>query len=340
MFVSVIVPCLNEGDHIGSCLDSILANDYPQEALEVLVVDGMSDDDTPRIVQRYLEQHSSIKLLDNPTRTTPAALNLGLTYARGDVIMRMDAHTTYPPNYISGLVAWLDRSGADNVGGVCLTVPSAPTSIARAIALGNAHPFGVGNAYFRIGTRQPRWVDTVPFGCYRREVFDRIGLFDEDLLRNQDDEFNHRLLRRGGRILLVPDIVSYYHARRTLANLWRMFYQYGYFKPLVVRKLGAILTVRQVVPALFVMGLCTSAAAAPWSGLMRWTLGVLATAYGIGVVASVVPAALRHGLRIGVALCFVFPVIHFGYGVGFLKGALDFILLRRGATQLRSRPSR
>src|SRR5262249_8702492 len=141
-----------------------------------------------------------------------------------------------------------------------------------------SHPFGIGNAQYRLGTREPRWVDTVPFGCYRKDVFQRIGLFDEELVRNQDDEFNLRLIRRGGRILLVPDVVSYYSARGSLAKLWQMFYQYGYFKPLVVRKVRGILTVRQVVPAAFVAFLLVVGVLALGSAPMRWTwLGVLAT---------------------------------------------------------------
>lgn len=329
--MSVIVPCLNEAQFIGRCLESIVANDYPREWVEVLVVDGMSTDETPQIVQRYSHQHLYIRLLHNSQRSTPAALNLGLAQARGEFIMRMDAHNTYPTNYIRDTVSWLQRSGADNVGGVWVTVPSDRTEIARAIAVALAHPFGVGNAHYRIGTGQPRWVDTVPFGCYRRDVFQRIGMFDEDLLRNQDDEFNHRLLRHGGRILLVPGIVSYYHARSTLSNLWRMFYQYGYFKPLVARKLGAILTARQLVPAAFLASLAGSAALAPWWPAMTWLAAGLLGAYLAGVVASAMPTAFRQGVRSALALCVVFPTIHLGYGLGYLKGVLDFLVLRRGS---------
>src|SRR5690606_23824190 len=153
--------------------------------------------------------------------------------------------------YVSGLVGWLERSGADGVGGVCETLPGADTPTARAIAVAMAHPFGVGNSWFRIGVREPRLVDTVPFPCYPMELFRRIGGFDEELVRNQDDEFNARLLQRGGRLLLVPGVVSQYYARTRLRNLARMFFQYGLFKPAVIRKTGAVLTVRQLVPAAF-----------------------------------------------------------------------------------------
>ncbi|MGH7607745.1 MAG: glycosyltransferase family 2 protein, partial [Gemmatimonadales bacterium] len=257
--VTVVLPCRNEGRYIAACLDSILAAAYPPERLEVLVVDGMSDDGTRERVARYAAAHPRIRLLDNPARIVPTALNVGIEAATGDVIARMDAHVVYPPEYLPRLVHALAESGADNVGGCIVTLPADGTAVAQAIAIALGHPFGVGNSHFRIGARGARFVDTVPFGCYRRDVFARIGLFDEDLVRNQDDEFNHRLVRRGGRVLLLPDVVSYYYARGSFAQVARMFYQYGAFKPLVARKVGRVMTLRQLVPAAFVSGLAAAA---------------------------------------------------------------------------------
>jgi len=327
--VSVIVPCRNEAAFMTMCLDSIIANDFPRDWLEVLVVDGMSDDGTRETVARYAARDDHIRLLENPRRITPAALNIGVAEARGEIILRMDAHNEYPPNYISTLVTSLLESGADNVGGAWITRPANGTRRARAIAAALAHPFGVGNAHFRLGVREPRWVDTVPFGCYRRDVFARIGPFDEELIRNQDDEFNLRLIKQGGRILLVPTISSYYHARESLAKLWRMYFQYGYFKPLVVRKVGGVLTVRQLVPALFVLGVAVTAILAPWVPLMAAALAVLLGAYIIADVTCATRVAARQGAGVGLALCAVFPVLHVSYGVGFLRGALDFLVRRR-----------
>jgi glycosyltransferase involved in cell wall biosynthesis len=236
--VSIIVPCRNEEAYIARCLDSILASDYPKDRLEVVVSEGRSSDRTREILLAYAAKNPEIILLDNPTGATPAGLNLAIRRASGDIIVRMDAHVLYPSDYVSRLVRGLEESGADNVGGVLETVPAENTPGARAIAIGLAHPFGVGNAHFRTGARVRREVDTVPFGCYRREVFDRIGLFDEELIRNQDDEFNFRLIRRGGRVLLLPDVLCRYFARRSLRHLAGMYYQYGYFKPLVARKVG------------------------------------------------------------------------------------------------------
>ena len=198
-------------------------------------------------------------------------MNLGIAAAGGSVIVRMDAHVEYPGRLHLRAGGPLERSGADNVGGVCQTLPAGDSAVAKAVAFGMSHPLGVGNSHFRIGTLEDRWVDTVPFGCYRREVFDRIGLFDEELVRNQDDEFNLRLIRHGGRILLSPRIVCKYFARDSLAKLWRMYYQYGYFKPLVVRKVGGVMTIRQLLPPLFVLSLIVTGLAAPWSWL-GWPL--------------------------------------------------------------------
>ena len=247
-----MVPCRNEEGYIARCLDSILEGDYPRSLLEVLVVNGGSSDRTAEIVAAYAAAHRGVVALENPQGTTPAALNIGIRAASGRVIVRMDAHVLYPPDYIRRLVAGLEDSGADNVGGVLETVPGEDTPVAQAIALGISHRFGVGNSHFRVGTSERREVDTVPFGCFRREVFDRIGLFDEELIRNQDDEFNFRIITRGGRVLLLPDVFCRYFARRSFSQLARMYYQYGYFKPLVARKVGRVMTVRQLVPGLLV----------------------------------------------------------------------------------------
>ncbi|HEV8400732.1 MAG TPA: glycosyltransferase family 2 protein [Gemmatimonadales bacterium] len=328
-FVTVIVPTRDEERYIAATLDSILATAYPADRLEVLVVDGQSRDRTPAVVREYAVRHPAVALLDNPKRTAPAALNVGIRAARGEVIVRMDAHVVYPTDYLPRAVAALAETGADNVGGVIVTRPGAETPMGRAIALGLSHRLGVGNSYFRIGTAERRWVDTVPFGCFRRSLFDRIGMFDEDLVRNQDDEFNFRIRRQGGRVLLLPDLVAYYYARPALRQVARMYFQYGYFKPLVARKLGRIMTVRQLVPAAFLLTLATAALLAPW---FRWAaLGgaAVAAAYALAVGACAAAAATRHGVRCGLALATVFPVLHASYGFGFLRGIVDHVL-RRG----------
>jgi glycosyltransferase involved in cell wall biosynthesis/predicted ATP-grasp superfamily ATP-dependent carboligase len=326
--VSIIIPCRNEERHMARCLESILASDYPPDRLEVLVVDGMSTDRTREIIARYVALHPRIRLFDNPEQSAPAALNIGLRAATGDIIMRMDAHVFYPPSYITRLVSGLEETGADNVGGVIHTLPADDTPMSRAIALGMSHPFGVGNSYFRIGSTACRWVDTVPFGCYRREVFERIGLFDEELIRNQDDELNFRLIKHGGRILLMPSVVAEYYARSSLRHVARMFYQYGYFKPLVAQKVGRIMTVRQLIPALLVVSLVGAGGLAVWWPTMRILFAGILGSYATGVVLCAARAAWQRGVRCGTLLAAVFPVMHFSYGFGFLERITEQVVGR------------
>jgi glycosyltransferase involved in cell wall biosynthesis len=328
-FVSIVLPCRNEERYIAPCLDSILATSYPLDRLEILVVDGMSEDRTRAILDEYARRHGAIRVLDNRGRITPAALNSGVRVATGEVIVRMDAHVIYPPEYLPRLVAALGSSEADNVGGVIATLPADDSAMARAIAVGLSHPFGVGNAYFRIGVGAPRWVDSVPFGCFRREVFDRVGLFDEDLVRNQDDEFNLRLIKHGGRILLLPDVVSYYFARRSLSAVARMFYQYGYFKPLVAKKLDRVMTVRQLVPGLFLLSLVVTGLLAPWFAAARVAGAAIVASYVAAILGSAALAVRREGWRCALALIAVFPTVHGSYGFGSLRGVLHHVLQSR-----------
>lgn len=332
-FITVVVPCRNEANYIARCLDSILANDVPTEQMEVLVVDGQSDDRTRHIVQDYARRHPVVRLLSNPARIVPTALNVAIAAARGSVIVRMDAHNEYPTDYISGLVGWLQRSGADNVGAAWTTRAANDTLRARAIAAALSHPFGIGNAQFRLGTQEPREVDTVPFGCYRREVFDRIGLFDEELVRNQDDEFNFRLIRAGGRVLLVPGLVSQYYARATLQQLARMYYQYGYFKPLVVWKVRRIMTARQLLPAALVLSLAVTGLAMPWSAVARVLFFLVGGSYVAANLLAAACAVRVHGPKCAAALVIVFPVIHWSYGVGYVRGALSVLFSGFAATR-------
>jgi glycosyltransferase involved in cell wall biosynthesis len=330
MKVSIIVPCRNEERHIAACLDSILATTYPRDQLEVLVVDGASDDRTREIATQYAARHAHIRVLDNPKRIVPAALNIGIRAASGEVIVRMDAHVVYPPDYVSRLLAAQRRTGADNVGGKVCTVPADDSAVARAVAVALSHPFGVGNSYFRIGAGDDRWVDTVPFGCFRRDVFERVGLFDEELVRNQDDEFNHRLIRHGGRVLLVSDVVSRYYARSSLRQLGRMCYQYGLFKPVVMKKVGRVMTARQLVPAGFLLTLVgTGVAALVWpSAAVAWWLVV--GGYLAALAACAMPAGFVQGPRCALALAAAFVTLHVSYGLGFLRGLFAIELGMRG----------
>jgi len=328
-FVSVVVPCRNERDHVAPCLASILGNDYPADRREVVVVDGMSNDGTRDRIREAAAANPAVRLVDNPSRVTPAALNLGIAATSGDIVLRMDAHARYPPDYIRKLVDALERSGADNVGGVLRTLPGGPGVLAEAIALAMRHPFGVGNAAFRTGVVAPTWVDTVPFGCFRRALFDRLGGFDPELLRNQDDEMNGRIIRAGGRILLLPDVLVDYFARPALGKLARMYYQYGYYKPLVVRKLGLVPTVRQLVPAALLVALAVSALVAGMApSISAPVLAILVGTYLLAVSVATGVAWWTTRRFAALLLPAVFPVLHFAYGWGYLRGLVP--ALRRG----------
>jgi glycosyltransferase involved in cell wall biosynthesis len=330
MRISIIVPCRNEERFIGPCLDSILATHYPPHDMEVLVVDGRSDDRTREILDRYAEKSTAVVVLDNPERIVSTALNRGIRAATGEVIVRLDAHAVYPAEYVPRLVSALLETGADNVGGRMVTMPAGPGPVHKAIALALAHRLAVGNAYFRIGSTRRRWVDTVPFGCYRRDVFARFGMFDEDLVRNQDDEFNHRIIRNGGRVLLLPDVVSCYYARDSLAKLSRMYYQYGYFKPVAARKLGRVMTVRQVVPSLWLLSLLVlTVLGFAWPAAHVLWLVIMAL-YVVAIGAAGIAAMPAHGVRCGLALAVAFPVMHVSYGLGFMLGMWDLLFKHGG----------
>jgi len=215
--LAIIIPCRNEERYIGSCLDSLLDNDFPSDNLEIVVVDGMSTDRTREIVSEYCKNYPFINLIDNPWYIKPKALNIGIESSKSDIVMRIDAHAVYPKDYISKLVHKLLHHNADNIGGVRETYPG-DRPMAKAIAVGVSHPFSVGNAHWRTGTKALRKVDTVYCGCYRRGVFERIGLFNESLIRTQDREFNSRLINAGGTIILDPSVKCTYFPRTSLIN--------------------------------------------------------------------------------------------------------------------------
>lgn len=329
--LSVICPIYNEETHIEACILSIVAQDYPKDDLEVLFVDGMSGDRTREIVEKYCRAYPFIRLLDNPQRIVPTGLNIGIRAAKGDIILRLDAHAKYPTDYFSVLVKRLQETDADNVGGLCRTLPAQDTPICHAIAHAMSSPFGMGNSHFRIGTDKEMWVDTVPFGCFRREIFDKIGLFDEELVRNQDDEFNGRIIQNGGKILLLPQVVIDYFARNSINKTAKMFYQYGLFKPLVNKKLQKPATLRQFFPPLFFAGILAG-------GLLSFFFPVIRWLY-FGVLILYIMAGLFFGLKIQCRwpdilwMPAVFATIHLSYGCGYWVGGFKLLFHKKITAQ-------
>src|SRR5215510_3733404 len=324
--VSVIVPCRNEKHHIEPCIRSLLAQDLPVGSFEIIVADGLSNDGTRDILARLAAEDACLRLVDNPSRIVSTGLNIAIRAACSRIIVRIDAHTQYAPDYVSQCLAVLQETGADNVGGPWIAQGTG--YMGRAVAAAFQSPFAVGGARghnpYHIGP-----VDTVHLGCWRREVFDRIGFFDEELVRNQDDEFNLRLSRARGLIWQSPRIKSWYHPRASLRSLWRQYAQYGYWKVRVIQKHCLPASVRHLVPAAFVLTMLTLPVAAlfwPWA---LWMWGAFGILYSVGNLAASVEAARRSGLTLCLVLPAVFACYHLGYGYGFLRGIWDFIILRR-----------
>ena len=320
-FVSVVLPIYKEEKFIEKCILSILGQDYPKDRLELIFVDGMSPDRTREIVLDYSKKYPFIRLLDNPQKVVPYALNKGIKNAKGDVIIRLDGHCDYPANYISVLVKYLFQLKADNVGGIWNTLPARETDECYAIAIGSSHPFGVGGSEHKIGLKEIKQTDTVPFGCYKREVFDRIGYFDEQLTRNQDDEFNARLINNGGKIYIIPELVINYTSRDSMKKMRQMYYQYGLFKPLANKKLGAPATIRQFFPGLFVAGLVLGGILSCFSKvILTLYLAVIAFYIGIGLYIGICSAIKYKRPALVLYMPYTFFNIHISYGIGYIKG--------------------
>lgn len=321
--VSVILPIRNEGRFIERTLRAVLEQDYPSDRLEVIVADGQSTDNTRRRVLEVAAEypHVAVLCIENPGRIVSTGFNAALEEARGDVIVRVDGHTLIAPDYVRQCVAALERSEADNVGGRMNA--ESESWVGRAIAAATSSPFGVGNARFHYSDNE-EWVDTVYLGAWRRDVFRIIGPFDEEQVRNQDDEFNYRLLSAGGRILLSPRIKSRYFNRATCRSLARQYFQYGYWKVRVMQKHPGQMRLRQFVPALFVLTLLVlsfGTAVSQWSAVLG--LAALAAYLFANAGATLLVAARKPSWAMFL-LPVVYIVLHVAYGAGFLCGLVRF----------------
>ena len=319
--MSVILPIRNERSSIYACLLAVLAQNYPSERMEVIVADGMSTDGTREIIRSLQEKHVNLRYIDNPGRIVPTGLNEAIKMSKGQVVVRVDGHTIIEPDYVRWCVAELSRSGADNAGGRMFA--SGGNCFGRVVALATSCPFGVGGGRFHY-SEQEEWVDTVYMGAWRREVFAKVGLFDEELVRNQDDEFNYRLREHQGRILLSPRIRSTYTVRGDPCTLWRQYFQYGFWKVRVLQKHPRQMRPRQFVPPLVVATLIGSALLTPlsWRGELAFAL-----ATGLYIAANLTASVLiarRLGWRHLPLLPVVFAILHISYGLGFLVGLVNF----------------
>ena len=316
-YVSVVMPVRDEAGFIERSLRAVLEQDYPPERLEVLVADGMSTDGTRDLVAAVGARTRNLRIIDNPGAIASTGLNRAIADARGEIIVRVDGHTIVDRDYVSGCVAALQTFGADCVGGPMRAVGEG--RFGRAVAAATSSPFGVGGARFHYSDRQ-EWVDTVYLGAWWRTTFDRIGLFDEAMVRDQDDEFSYRLLDAGGRILLSPKIRSLYVVRGSPRALWRQYFQYGFWKVRVLRKHPRQGRARQLVPSAFVVALLSTGLAALIGYWGRAAFFVLTAAYSAASIAAAVSSARRVGWTLLPGLVLAFAIVHVSYGCGFLAG--------------------
>jgi len=331
--VSVIVPCYNEESTIRLMLDALVRQTYPKEDLEVVVADGMSNDNTVLEIENFQKSHPELKIrvIENQKRIIPAGLNRALEAAKGEYVIRLDAHCVPHPEYITRSIAGLEKRLGDNVGGVWKIVPPENTWIARSIAAAASYPLAVGDAKYRFAD-SPGEVDTVPFGAFRREYLLSIGGFNETLLANEDYELNTRIRQAGGKIWLDQNIQVQYYSRSTLRQLARQYWRYGYWKAAMLRRFPGSLRWRQALPPLFVLGLIGLLAASIWSVAARWVLLVVVIIYGMSLLLSGLDTTLqsrRFSLIFGVPL--VIATMHLSWGSAFLVSLITWLFGKKTA---------
>lgn len=318
--VSVIIPCYNEEKRIQTLLDALLRQTYPVEKIFITIADGLSQDRTREIIAAFQQKNPQLKIevVDNNAKTIPAALNRAVEASYGEIIVRLDGHSAPYPDYIEKSVQSLLSDLAENVGGVWEIRQGGDGWMPESIAVAAAHPLGVGDALYR-HARQPAYVDTVPFGAFRRSLIDKIGGFDESLLSNEDYEFNARIRQTGGRVWLNPEICSVYFARSTFGDLARQYWRYGLWKWQMLRRYPSTLRWRQALPPLFVLailGLSLLAFFHPFfAGLFIVGLSLY---FSFLLTAGIQRAAQREKIFLFFGLPVAIAVMHFSWGLGFL----------------------
>ena len=327
--VSIIISCRDEEKFIGQCLDSILQQTYPKDRLEVLVVDGMSSDKTREIVEAFIRNHPLIRLLENPKKLTPFAMNIGIKNSKGDLILFVNAHSILDKDFLKNSLYYLERTNADAVGGMLNTIHDGASLMAKSISLATDSFFGTGGRRYRSRMEEGFVKDTLPYCIYRRPLFDKIGLIDEALIRDQDEEFNYRILKNGGKIYYTPHIKSHLFIRPDLRKLWRQHFQYGYFKPLVVQKVGGILMWRQIIPSIFVSSLFLTGLFSLITKYSLWCFMLISGSYIVANLLFSLTLSVKRGFKLFFFIAISFVTLHLSYGVGYIKGLYDFMICKR-----------
>jgi glycosyltransferase involved in cell wall biosynthesis len=322
-YVTVVVPCRNEEKHIARCLESLLANDYRKDQVEILVIDGMSADRTRAVLTEYQLTWPLIRVLDNPQRLIPIAMNIGLRHARGQMILKIDAHSTYPKDYISKCVESLARNRADNAGGIARILSANESLTAKSIAVALAHPFASGNAYVKVGAKEPRWADSAAFGCWKKEVLEKIGGWNENLAGSSDMDLNARLKAAGGRILLDPEIQINYYADATFRSYWKHNLADGVWATYVLKFRSKAWAWRHWVPMAFLLSLLGSAALAFYRPVFGKLFLAILGCYVLASLAAAIQISVREkNINYLPFLPLAFGVRHFAHGIGALYGAI------------------
>jgi len=320
--ISIIIPCYNEERFIAGALEQLVKQSC-DASFEIVVVDGASTDETRRVIENFAANHKgvSLRVIDNPARHIPTALNLGIRAARGDLIVRMDAHSAPSTNYVSRCAELLRAQRAAIVGMPWHIKPGADSSMGRAIAAAVSHPLGAGDAKYRLPGTTSQFVDTVPFGAFHKSLWEQLGGFNEKLLTNEDYDFNYRVRKQGGNILLDNEAHSDYFARPRLSDLARQYLRYGIWKARMVKLHPSSIKLRQLVPPLFVIGLILSAVLSFFSLFFVGVLGLVLGIYLALVLLVSLQLAIRENtLSLALYLPFTFIVIHLYWGCGFLIG--------------------
>ena len=321
--VSIIVPCYNEQETICLLLEAIHQQTVNLQDLEVVIADGRSTDHTRERIQAFSASYPDllVRVIENQKRNIPSGLNCALAAAKGEFIIRLDAHSMPSPDYVRLCLSDLQAGLGENVGGVWEIKPRGNGLVQRAIAVGASHRLGVGDARYRYTTR-PGYVDTVPFGAFRRKMFEQVGYFDENLLTNEDYEMNTRLRLSGGRVWLNPAIRSTYFARPDLASLARQYWRYGFWKLRMLKRYPQTIRWRQALPPLFVFGLLALLLMGlVWHAAQAWLFGLLAVAlllYFLLLMVGSIPSARRErDARLLVVLPLVMATMHISWGTAF-----------------------
>ena len=321
VFISIIMPVYNEEQYIDECIQSLLKQDYPKENMEWFFVDGMSRDSTVAILERYRAEYPGlISILENKNKTVPYAMNIGIEKAKGEYIIRLDAHAEYESDYISKCVECLIRTGADNVGGIAITKGRGFTG--KCIAKMLSSKFGVGNSQFRTNG-ESGYVDTVAFGAFKREVFENWGGFDVRLTRNQDNEINYRIRKNGGKVYLSNDIQFTYYCRDTVAGIGDMAMKNGKWNVITYKLCPGSMSIRHFIPLAFVLSIIVLLILGFVHPAFRYLLyAELLLYFTLDVFFSIKSASCVSEFFL---LFILFPVFHVMYGIGSLKGLLSLI---------------